>query len=211
MIPLDQHAMLARPNHDETCRQDFVNDFRLHLANEVAPGCQPTYRIRVLPQFVKENGREPKDHHEVRRVMTKDPYYQMWSALQRSSQEMVWDSVADTVECHLPELIEKAKQTGNKGSLTLDPNLEIPRYHTATDIHLQPGAYHTNSTEDDVAAGAVYDHGTYIYSMGGLGTGNDGLGQLAFEFFEKEFPDKTLERVLDMGCTIGGSVVYWAQ
>lgn len=211
MLPLDRHAMLAVPNHDETSRQNFVNDFRLHLSNEVAPGCHPTYHNRVLPHFVKAEGREPKDHHEIRRVMTKDPFYQLWSAMQRSSQEMVWDSVTDTVERHLPDLIDKAKQPGNKGSLTLNPDLEVPRYHTAADIHLQPGAYHTDSVDGDVAAGAIYDHGTYIYSMGGLGTGNDGLGQLAFKFFEHEFPDKKLDRVLDMGCTIGGSVVYWAQ
>ncbi len=211
MIPLDPHAMLAENNHDEESRQSFVSDFRVHLANEVAPGCHPAYYNRVLPLFVKENGREPKDQREVRRVMTKDPYYQMWSAMQRSSQEMVWDSAADPVERQLPELIEKAKQPGNKGSLVLDPGLEIPKYHTAADIHLQPGAYHTDSAEDDVAAGAVYDRGTYIYSMGGLGTGNNGLGLLTFAFFTKEFPDKAPERVLDMGCTIGGSVVYWAQ
>ena len=211
MTPLDRHAMLAIPNHDETCRQDFVNDFRLHLSNEVAPGCHPTYRLRVLPPFVKEHGREPKDDREVRQVMTEDPYYQMWSAMQRSSQEMVWDSVTDTVERQLPELIAKARQPGNKGSLTLDPDLEIPSYLTAKDIHLQPGAYHTDSAADDVAAGAVYDRGTYIYSMGGLGTGNDGLGQLGFGFFKSEFLDAKPERILDMGCTIGGSGVYWAQ
>lgn len=211
MLPLDKHGMLAAPNHDETNRQNFVNDFRLHLSNQVAPGCHQAYDHRVLPKFVKEQGREPKDHHEVRKVMTKDSYYQMWSAMQRTSQEMVWDSVIDPVERQLPDLIEKAKQPGNKGSLTLNPELEIPRYHTAADIHLQPGAYHTDSTENDVAAGAVYDQGTYIYSMGGLGTGNDGLGQLAHKFFIDNFPDKKPQRVLDMGCTIGGSVVYWAQ
>ena len=211
MIPLDQHAMLAQTNHDEESRQDFVNDFRVHLASQVFPGNFPTYFNRVLPQFVKNKGREPTDRHEVRKVMTKDPYYQMWSAMQRSSQEMIWDSVADSVERQLPELNAKAKQPGNKGSLVLDPDLEIPKYHTAADIHLQPGAYHSDQSDDDVAAGAVYDRGTYIYSMGGLGTGNNGLGQITQGFFKNEFPDKKLGRVLDMGCTIGGSVVYWAQ
>ena len=211
MIPLDPHAMLAKNNHDEDSRQSFVNDFRVHLASQVFPGTFPAYYNRVLPQFVKDKGREPKDRHEVRRVMTKDPYYQFWSAMQRSSQEMVWDSATDSVERQLPELIEKAKQPGNKGSLVLDPDLEIPKYHTAADIHLQPGAYHADGLEGDVAAGAVYERGTYIYSMGGLGTGNNALGQITYGFFKHEFPDKKLERVLDMGCTIGGSVTYWAQ
>ena len=211
MLPLDHHAILPIPNHDEDSRQSFVNDFRLHLANEVARGNSKAYHTRVLPQFIKKTGREPADQHEIRQVMTQDPYYQMWSAMQRSSQEMVWDSVADTVERQLPELIEKARQPSNKGSLTLDPNLEIPKYQTAFDIHLQPGAYHKESIDNDVAAGAIYDWGSYIYAMGGQGTGNDGLGKIAHKFFKAEFPDRKLHKVLDMGCTIGGSVVYWAQ
>lgn len=211
MIPLDPHNMLAERNHDEESRQSFVNDFRVHLASKVFPGNFPSYYNRVLPTFVKEKGREPKDRHEVRRVMTRDPYYSLWSAMQRSSQEMIWDSVIDSVERQLPDLIEKARQPGNKGSLTLDPNLETPKYHTAADIHLQPGAYHSDQIDDDVAAGAMYDWGTYIYSMGGLGTGNNALGQITYGFFKNEFPEKNVERALDMGCTIGGSVTYWAQ
>ena len=35
---------------------------------------------------------------EVRGLMTADPYYQFWSATQRNSQEMLWESVIDTVE-----------------------------------------------------------------------------------------------------------------
>jgi SAM-dependent methyltransferase len=210
MIPQQMHKMFAKPVHDEGARQDFVNDFRLHLAGRVFPGNFPTYFNRVLPAFVKENKREPKDRHEVRRVMTRDPYYQLWSAMQRNSQEMIWDSSIDPVERQLPEMIAKAKALKGGGSLTLDPNVEVPRYHTAADIHLQPGAYHTDVVEDDLAAGAVYDRGTYIYSMGGLGVENDGLGRILHKFFRKNWPNKKIDRVLDLGCTIGGSVSFWA-
>lgn len=211
MIPLSEHDMLAQRNHDEESRQSFVNDFRIHLASNVFPGNFPTYYNRVLPNFIKEKGREPETRHEVRRVMTHDPYYSFWSAMQRNSQEMIWDSVMDSVERQLPELIEKSRNAGNKGSLTLDPDLEIPKYHVAADIHLQPGAYHSDHIEDDVAAGAMYDWGTYIYSMGGLGTGNNALGQITCGFYKNEFPDAKPKRILDMGCTIGGSITYWAQ
>ncbi len=210
MIPQNMHSMFARPNHDEASRQNFVNDFRVHLASKVFPGTFPAYFSRVLPAFIKTQGREPKDRHEVRKVMTKDPYYQLWSAMQRSSQEMIWDSVIDSVERQLPDLLKKAKDLKGKGSLTINPDVKVPKYHDAADIHLQPGAYHTDTTEDDLAAGAVYDRGTYIYSMGGLGKENDGLGRITREFFRRQFPDKKIERVLDMGCTIGGSVTYWS-
>ncbi|MDX2222237.1 MAG: class I SAM-dependent methyltransferase [Rhodospirillaceae bacterium] len=210
MIPQVEHGMFPKAIHDEEARQDFVNDFRVHLAAKVFPGNFPAYFNRVLPGFIKQNGREPKDRHEVRKVMTQDPFYQLWSAMQRTSQEMIWDSAIDPVERQLPDLIAKAKGLKGKGSLTLDPGLEIPRYHTAADIHLQPGAYHTDLGPDDLSAGAVYDRGTYIYSMGGLGPHNDGLGRILHKFFRKQYPDRKIARVLDLGCTIGGSVSFWS-
>ncbi|MBP02425.1 MAG: methyltransferase type 12 [Rhodospirillaceae bacterium] len=211
MIPLESHAILAKSVHDEGSRQSFVHDFRVHLASKVFPGNFSTYYSRILPAFLKAEGREPISRHEVRRVMTSDPYYTLWSAMQRNSQEMIWDSVIDPVERQLPELIKKASAANRKGSLKLDKSLEIPKYHLAADIHLQPGAYHSDQTSNDVSAGAMYDLGTYIYSMGGLGRGNNALGQITHGFFKNEFPEKKLHRVLDMGCTIGGSVTYWAQ
>jgi len=210
MIPQTQHEMFATPDHDEASRQEFVSDFRVHLASRVFPGNFPTYYNRVLPEFAKAHGYEPKTRQEVRKVMTKDPYYQLWSAMQRSSQEMIWDSVIDSVERHLPDLIQKAKQGKGEGSLTLNPGLIAPKYLTGADIHLQPGAYHSNFVDDDVAEGALYDRGTYIYSMGGMGPENDGLGRITYNFFKSQYPERNPERVLDMGCTIGGSVSYWA-
>ena len=172
MIPLSDHSMLAKRVHDEESRQSFVNDFRVHLASQVFPGNFPTFYNRVLPQFIKDKGREPETRHEVRRVMTHDPYYSLWSAMQRNSQEMIWDSVIDSVERQLPELIEKSRKPGNQGSLTLDPDLEIPKYHVAADIHLQPGAYHSDQIDDDVAARSLQEHGHGAASGGFLaGTG----------------------------------------
>ena len=211
MIPQVMHPMFPRPIHDEEARQDFVNDFRAHLASRVVPGHAQTYAKRALPAFVKQNKREPKDRHEVRRVMTQDSYYQLWSAMQRNSQEMIWDSVIDSVERQLPDLMQRAGDIKGKGSLTLNPALQIPRYHAAADIHLQPGAYHADFGANDVSAGAVYDRGTFIYSMGGLGEHNDGLGRILHKFFRKTWPDRRIQRVLDMGCTVGGSVTFWSQ
>ncbi|MAI06034.1 MAG: hypothetical protein CBC47_02705 [Alphaproteobacteria bacterium TMED87] len=211
MTPLEEHKMLAKNNHDEDSRQSFVNDFRVHLSSNVFPGNFPAYYKRVLPQFLKDEKREPKNSNEIRKVMNKDSFYSFWSAMQRNSQEMIWSSVIDTVERQLDDLITKSRITKPNGSLTLNPNLDIPKYITAADIHIQPGAYTQQQVDNDVSAGAVYDRGTYIYSMGGLGTGNNAMGQITHGFFKNEFPEKEISKVLDMGCTIGGSVAYWAQ
>jgi hypothetical protein len=43
--------------------------------------------------------------------------------------------------------------------LTLDPALAMPRYIEAVDIHVMPGNFQTETTRDDVYAGALYDRG----------------------------------------------------
>lgn len=205
------HRMLALPVHDEASRQDFVRDFRMHLATTVYPGNRAAYAERAEPAFAKAKGRKPQDRHEVRHIMQRDPYYQLWSSMQRSSQEMMWDSVIDSVERRLPEL---KRGTGNApagGTLTLDPKLRVPKYLTAYDIHLQPGGYHTELDDGDVAAGAIYDRGLYIYSMGALGPNNEDLGNTTLDYFRKAYPGRVPARVLEIGCTIGNSALPWAR
>lgn len=208
-----KHAMLPTPTHDEAALQSFVKSFRGHLAAKVMPGTYAVYEKRVAPAFHARHGRPPKDQHEVRRWMEADPYYQFWSAMQRRSQELMWDSIIDSTERELPALVARAKQTGRraKGSLRLDPALPVPRYHTAADIHLQPGGYHSEFVPDDVAAGAIYDQGIYIYLNGALGPRNEAMGLLLTGYAREKFPECAPRRILDMGCAIGNSTLEWKR
>jgi ubiquinone/menaquinone biosynthesis C-methylase UbiE len=218
MQPFKQHEMLPESSHDEQARQDFVAAFRGHLSGSLMPGAYRVYQERVEPAFRAAHGRPPADQEEVRQVMTKDPYYQFWSAMQRRSQEMLWESVIEPTERLLPELIGKARKLsgkalarGRKGSLRLDPALVVPKYHTAADIHLQPGGYHTDFTADDVAAGVVYDKGINIYMGGALGPENNLTGDTLVSYLREKHPDFVPRRILDMGCAIGNCAVPWAR
>jgi ubiquinone/menaquinone biosynthesis C-methylase UbiE len=203
--------MRPTPTHDERARQSFDGVLRKHLRERLMPGMVPLYENRVLPDFQREHDRLPTSKTEVRRAMTADNFYQTWSMLQRLSQQLLWDSVIDSVERCLPELIERARGLNTLGSLTLDPDLEIPRYHSSHDIHQQPGGYHSEFTADDLAAGAIFDTGVPIYSGGIMGAGNDVLGQSVVRFFQESFPDRSPARVLDVGCAIGNSTLPWVQ
>lgn len=209
------HDLLPTTNHDEQALQAFVRDFRRFLRLDVMPGTRQVFEERVEPQFQRENGRSFADGHEVRRAMTKDGYYQFWSAMQRRSQEMMWESVIAPTERELDELIGKyrtlAANRSAGGSLELDPELEIPRYHRALDIHLQPGGYHTDFTADDVTAGALYEGGLPIYIDGELGPESDGIGQTLVAYFRNQYPSLEPDRILDMGCAVGNSTLPWAR
>lgn len=218
MSAFTQHEMLAQPNHDELARQEFVTSLRGHLSGRVMPGAYRVYQSRVEPAFRAKHGRSPENPEEVRQVMTRDSYYQFWSAMQRRSQEQLWESVIDPTERQLPQLVERADKLakrkltrGRRGSLKLDPTLEIPRYHRAVDIHLQPGGYHTDFRPDDVAAGLVYDKGINLYMGGALGPENNLMGDTLVAYLREKHPQFQPKRILDMGCAIGNSTLVWAR
>jgi 2-polyprenyl-3-methyl-5-hydroxy-6-metoxy-1,4-benzoquinol methylase len=218
MSTFNRHPMLPELEHDESARQAFVRTFRGHLAAHVMPGNYQNYAKRIEPEFRAQAGRAPADQYEVRRLMERDSYYQFWSAMQRRSQELLWESVVEPTERQLPRLIDRARALSKrpargrrKGSLRLEPSLPIPDYHTTVDIHLQPGGYHTDFAPDDVTAGAAYDNGIYLYLSGALGPENNSMGDLLVGFFRERFPDRDPRRILDMGCAIGNSTLRWGR
>ncbi|MCB1623699.1 MAG: class I SAM-dependent methyltransferase, partial [Pseudomonadales bacterium] len=213
-----QHAMLAQVTHDERARQSFVKTFRSHLSGKVMPGNYQAFSKRVVPGYQSQHGHAPRDDRELRAAMTQDPYYQFWSAMQRRSQEMLWESVIEPTERQLPQLVKRAQTlaarklpNGKRGSLQLDASVALPRYHAAADIHLQPGGYHTDFVPDDVAAGVVYDKGINLYMGGALGPENNAMGELLVTYFREKFGHRKPQRILDMGCAIGNSTLVWAR
>ncbi len=206
------HGVLPQALHDELARQNFIQSLKVHLATKVSPGNKTVYEHRAKARFEREHQRAPQDRHEVRRVMKDEPYYQTWSALLRTSQEMMWDAVAASVERQLPELTTRTKTNGSTlGSLTLDPTLPIPAYHTAVDVHCQPGGYHTDRGADDIAAGAIYDRAVHIYAMGRMGPFNDDLGASLVMYLQTQHPGLQPQRILDLGCSVGHSTLPYVD
>lgn len=204
-----QHGFLPRSTHDEFARQEFVKSFKLHLAADVATKNRAIYSSVVEPELQKSAAGKPIDRHQVRKAMSGQPYYQFWSSLLRTSQEMMWSA------CQLPVsrqlTVGPAAKKDTLGSLRLDPSLEIPRYHRAVDIHCQPGGYHTEFVEDDASAGAVYDSAVYLYAMGRMGPLNDDMGASQTAHLRHAYPDFRPRRILDLGCTVGHSTVPYVD
>jgi SAM-dependent methyltransferase len=206
------HAVLPVPTADEFARQEFVKSLKYHLATRVAPGVRSVYQTRLEPEFRTRHGRAPANRRDVKSVLGSEPYYRRWSALERNSQEMMWQAVQLSIERQLPQLIEAAKKAERGlGSLRLTPDFVPPAYVTAVDIHLMPGGYHTEVMEGDVAAGALYDRGVYVYVGGRMGPQNADVGQSAAAHLRKMHPDFQPRRILDIGCTVGNSTLPWAD
>ena len=206
---INDSQILPKTTHDEAARLGFVSSLRAHLSGKVMPGNYDIYEALIEPAFVGKTGRTPADRHEIRRIMTGVPYYQWWSALLRRSQEMMWDCGVEVTERQLPELIEtfqnlSTRNTNGKGSMRLDPDLSVPPYLTAADIHIQPGGYHTEqAVADDVSAGAIFETGIQAYGWG------INLGGALVKHFRQHWPEFSPLRILDVGCTIGTSTLPW--
>jgi SAM-dependent methyltransferase len=197
------HAMLPRPTAEELSRQAFVRSLKLHLATQVAPGNALAFAAKRVAA---------RDRHDVRRAMERDGYFRFWGALQRNSQEMMWASTQLTVERELDRLMERTRSgAAPLGSLRLDPSVQVPRYHSAVDIHCMPGGYHSEFAADDVSGGAVYDRAVYLYAMGRLGPYNADLGDSVVAWLRRRHPEFAPRRILDLGCTVGHSTLPYVD
>jgi ubiquinone/menaquinone biosynthesis C-methylase UbiE len=208
------HAMLADVTHDELSRESFVISLKEYVVTDVTPGNKIAFDRRVAPAYERANGEPPGDRRQVLKALLGDDYYRMSSSLKRLTQELMWDSVGESVERQAADLIDKSQKIKKKtpmGSLRLNPEIELPRYLTAVDIHCMPGNYTTDLADDDVFAGALYDRSVYLFVMGGLGAYNQDVGETLAAHLKKTYPDFKPRRILDLGCAIGHSTLPYCD
>jgi ubiquinone/menaquinone biosynthesis C-methylase UbiE len=206
MQRLEPHALLPRQSSEEESRHAFLIEMKNMLSGEMAEGVRAAWERSARPAFEKAHGRAPKDRHEAAKAMRQEPFYQMWSALGRIQQEIYVESTAACVERQLPQLVEKFRAYAAQpkfGSLRLNPDVTIPRYISAVDIHCVPGGYFFEQGEDDVYVGARYDIGSFIFGRGLRGPLNDSRGLTGVKYVKDHWPDLKPLRILDMGCAAG--------
>ncbi len=203
-----QHAVFPKPRHDDAARFNYLANFNRYMASELGPGNKLAYDTQVLPAFVKEHGREPKDRFEIRRAMNRNPWHQFWSALKRNSMELRQQHGRMQTLRQIEEIVSQVEAL-NAGSnrLVLDPSVETPRYQAAVDIHCMPGNYQGEEFAGDVSAGANYDCGIFATTAGTIGALSDGGGQALVKWIKETKPGWTPRRILDIGCTIGHNIV----
>lgn len=207
------HAMLPSVTADEGARQEFAKSLKQYIQQSLLPGLGPVYQARAARRFEKEAGRAPVDRHDIRKAMTPDLYFQNYAAVNRISQELLWDSVIDSIDQDLDRLRSEAEtQSGrNKGQLLIPDQFDVPRYVSALDIHCMPGGYAGDGKTSDVGLGVLYDRGVYLYSMGYTGPNNDDMGRSVCNYIHRRLDGFSPRRILDLGCTVGHSTLPYKE
>jgi ubiquinone/menaquinone biosynthesis C-methylase UbiE len=207
------HAVLPTRTPDEASRQEFVKSLKHFVQRGILPGLGPVFQAKAAAGFEREVGRAPADRHDIRKAMVPNTYFQHYAAVNRISQELLWDSVIDSVERE-GEALEKRAASGssaNRGKLVIPENFEVPRYVSALDIHCMPGGYAGRGDDEGIALGALYDRGVYLYSMGYVGPYNDDMGRSVSNYIKRKLKGFEPKRILDMGCTVGHSTLPYKE
>ncbi|MBS7669024.1 class I SAM-dependent methyltransferase [Croceicoccus gelatinilyticus] len=209
-----RHDMLPTPTPQEASRQEFAKSLKHFVQKGLLPGLGPIFEGRAAPSYSKETGKVPANRHDIRKAMVTDPYFRHYAAVNRISQEMLWDSVIDSIEREQELLNKSASELSakNAGQLVVPEDFVPPRYVSALDIHCMPGGYcGDEETGDDVSLGVLYDRGVYLYSMGYTGPFNDDMGRSVCNYLKRNMPDFKPKRILDMGCTVGHSTLPYKE
>ena len=208
----DKHDVLVTGTADDLARQEFVKSFKQHIQNSLLPIVQATYFSRAEPAYLKREGRAPENYKQAREAFKNDPIFKSYLCFQRVSQELKWFSVLEPLERDIGQLTENAKKLPPAGgSVTIPSDFKVPRYISEIDIHCMPGGYCGPKDATELHAGALYDRGVYLYSMGYMGPNNDDMGRSVANYLKRHYPDFKPKRILDMGCTVGHSTLPYAE
>jgi ubiquinone/menaquinone biosynthesis C-methylase UbiE len=206
------HAMFPSATHDEQALQNYIKTLRVHATRGFHGGNKKLLASGIEADLRRRAGNRIPNRADVRKALAKEDHNKWWSAMVRTTQEMLYDTVGPSIERQLPELVKKAKTLrGKRGSLTLDPSVKTPPYLAAVDMHCKPGSYQQELSDDDVFPGAEFDRTFRLYSMGGLGSNLDDGGWTLIKWLKAKFPGLKPKRILDLGCTVGHSTLPYCE
>lgn len=209
-----QHPLLPVATEEEKSRQKAVVALRKVLNGKVRPGNLARYEEEGAPAFAAAHGRQPQSAADVQEALFESPGYRLWSAMNRSAQEMVWVSAGEPLYRDMDRIEAEAERLAGapakKGGLVLNPDFDAPEGVVGVDIHLQPGGYGLDRDARDVMAGALYETGGNIFAFGqGIGKADSKAGAI-IRHIETTYPDFKPRRILDLGCSAGAATCAYA-
>lgn len=208
MTPTLKHDMAPSPDAEAAARGRFVSGIRSFILNDLAADMKTAYDKRAAPAWKRAHGDVPATSGEAHKALRGDPAFNIYSAMRVQAQRMVWQSVGRGVARDMESLLAAEKRTADRpGGYAIDPDFEVPRNVDAIDVHLMPGSYTAGA--DGLDAGAMYDRGLAVFSMGLMGDNLDDIGRSMAAWVTRKYPDFAPRRILDLGCTVGHNSLPW--
>ncbi|GAA4823811.1 hypothetical protein GCM10023232_21930 [Sphingosinicella ginsenosidimutans] len=205
---------LARPTLEERGRQRFASALRRFAIQDMPERLRDDFETRVKPA-AEAKGARFDDARAIDEAMERRASYRFYSTLRYNAQEMCFLSVQDPVERALPEMIAVARDAAERspagGTLRLNPDLEVPRYVTALDVHLTPGCFHSEWVEDDVAQGAVVSLGSRVFTASMNHRSWGGVARVISRWVKHVRPDFRPLRILDLGTSSGKNLLPYVE
>ena len=183
------------PTLEDESYLDFMEGVRNFTIRELFPvvGTQVVEGARRAGLPADGAQASPK---ELRAATDAIPIVGTWKRIMRSQQQMTWNKLQDSFaadRASYTRALDAAEQQ-RPGGLEYDPDFQVPHY-AKYPIHLQPGGY----VGDDLA-GYVFHHGTKVFYQGD--NDQDELHQQIVNTV-REPANGAVQRVLDLGCSIG--------
>ena len=212
-------SRLYRPDHDEAARQAFVGALKGYVNGPMEAELDALYAAKLKPDFAAARGHEPKNRIEGTAAFKDAHLYQLWGASVYTSQDLMWESVGETIDRLLPEFEARRKEIEagpQLGRLEIDPDFVPPEPIRHVEIHRQPGGYFGPPGNTDLRLGMHYFGTVELYraakglSDGGK-VGEPNMGQYLLGALERRFPDYQATAVLDMGCGPGVETVAYKR
>ncbi|MDJ0929000.1 MAG: class I SAM-dependent methyltransferase [Gammaproteobacteria bacterium] len=198
--------------HDERSRQLFALALNRYVQTTLAEGSRLTCERVVDTDFIDTEINTDASRSQLRRRIEAEPLHQYWLAMMQIWQDLLWRYCGEVVERQLDDLVETCRPgPADRGSLRLDPALQLPTYQSAVDNHSFPGGYHTETRPNDVRQGAVYALSAEVYLLEQTGARHDYRGQTLIGHILGRFPDFTPQRILDLGCLCGASTAAYCE
>lgn len=207
---------LYRPNHDELSRQEFTGVLKGLVNGKLEAILGQKFEQELAPDFAQSHGHAPQNRVDAAKAFQAEPLYQLWGSMVYTSQDLMWETVGETVDRQRALFEARAKAVAAKdktlGSLTLDPDLKAPEPIGSREIHRQPGGYFYEADGEDLTSPLLYFSSVELYRTAkglssGADTGEPGMGRFMVKAFKDRFPDGQPKRILDLGCAIGTETV----
>lgn len=179
----------------ETLRERAALDFALTLRRRWADTLYP--RLRAEYDAAAGGALASRSEGLAARVHSL-PSYGGFAWLERGAQKMLWRAAMNALalarDTH-QNSDEPPDPAAGPATLELDPELQLPEWYTAWDIHVQPGGVWSSRL-----AARVYELGAKLVMLGD----NDDY-KFHRLFVDTAIPRREYRRIVDLGCGFGKS------